>query len=72
MKIRRVCRNGAIRWGHSHWVGVSTTLMEKNIGLEELGGGIWGVYFRQKRLGFFNEKYLRIHDQEGRFKRNLV
>jgi transposase InsO family protein len=72
MKIRRVCRNGAIRWGHSHWVGVSTTLMEKNIGLEELGDGIWGVYFRQKRLGYFNEKYLRIHDQEGRFKRNRV
>lgn len=72
MKVRYVCRNGAIRWGHSHWVGVSTTLMEKNIGLEEMGGGIWGVYFRQKRLGFFNEKYLRIHDEEGRFKRNKV
>jgi transposase InsO family protein len=72
MVVRYVCRNGAIRWGHSKWVGVTTSLMEKNVGLEEMGDGIWGVYFRNKRLGFFNEKVGRIHDEQGRFKRNKV
>lgn len=72
MVVRYVCRNGAIRWGHSKWVGVTTALSEKYVGLEEMGEGIWGVYFRKKRLGFFNEKIGRIHDDEGRFKRNKV
>ena len=67
-----VCRNGAIRWGHSGWVGVSTALNEKTVGLLELGNGIWEVYFRQKRLGYFHEKIRRIQDDEGRIKRNLV
>ena len=71
-KERYVCRNGAIRWGHSDWVGVSTALAEKTIGILELGEGIWEVYFRNKRLGYFDEKKLRIQDDEGRFKRNLV
>jgi transposase InsO family protein len=69
---RRVCRNGALRWGHSHWVGVSTALAEKRVGLEEVGEGIWRVYFRQKALGYFDEKVLRIQDDQGRFKRNKV
>jgi transposase InsO family protein len=67
-----VCRNGAIRWGHSDWVGVSTALAEKTVGLLNHGGGMWEVYFRNKRLGSFDEKKLRIQDDEGRFKRNLV
>jgi len=69
---RYVCRNGAIRWGHSHWVGVSTALAEKRVGLEEVGEGIWRVYFRQKLLGYFDENVLRIQDDQGRFKRNKV
>jgi transposase InsO family protein len=36
-----VCRNGALRWGHAKWVGVSTALKEKRVGLEEVGDGIW-------------------------------
>jgi len=71
-KERYVCRNGAIRWGHSDWVGVSTSLAEKWVGLEEVGQWIWRVYFRQKLLGYFDEKVLRIQDDQGRFKRNKV
>jgi transposase InsO family protein len=67
---RRVSRNGAIRWGHDRWVGVSTALNEKRIGLEPVGDGIWRVYFRQKMLGYFSEKILRIQDSQGRIKRN--
>ena len=72
MVIRYVCRNGAIRWGHSYWVGVSTTLAEKHVGLQEVGNGIWRIYFRNKYLGHFDERERRIYDNEGRKKRNLV
>lgn len=71
-KERYVCRNGAIRWGHSNWVGVSTALKEKRVGLEELGDGIWRVYFRQKSLGYFDERVRRIQDKKGRVAWNRV
>ncbi len=72
MRVRRVSRNGALRWGSLEWVMVSTTLIEKNVGLEELGEGIWRVFFRNKMLGYFDEKRLRIQDELGRLKRNNV
>lgn len=71
-QVRRVCRNGALRWRSTKWVMVSTTLIEKDVGLEELGEGIWRVFYRQKMLGYFDEKTLRIQDEKGRLKRNNV
>ena len=63
--IRRVCKNGAIRWGSKHWIMVATPLIGKDIGFEELANGIWRVFFRQKLLGYFDEKTLRIQDAKG-------
>jgi transposase InsO family protein len=71
-EVRRVCKNGALRWRSTKWVMVSTTLIDKYVGLEELGDGIWRIYFRQKMLGYFDEKTLRIIDELGRLKRNNV
>lgn len=71
-EVRRVSRNGALRWGSNEWVMVATSLIEKDVGLEELGEGIWRIYFRQKMLGYFHEKELRIMDEIGRLKRNYV
>lgn len=71
-QVRRVCRNGALRWRSTKWVMISTTLIEKEVGLEELGNGIWRVYYRNKMLGYFDEKTLRIQDEKGRLKRNNV
>lgn len=71
-QVRRVCRNGALRWRSTKWVMISTSLMEKNVGLEEIGEGLWRVYFRQKMLGYFDENSLRIQDELGRLKRNNV
>ena len=45
---------------------VSTTLFDRYAGLEELGDGIWRIYFRQKILGYFDENKLRIMDEIGR------
>lgn len=71
-EVRRVTKNGALRWRSTKWVMVSTSLIDKHVGLEELGDGIWRVYFRQKMLGYFNEETLRIQDEVGRLKRNNV
>ena len=71
-QVRKVCRNGALRWQSTKWVMASTSLIEKNVGLEEIGEGIWRMYFRQKMLGYFDEATLRFQDEQGRFKRNNV
>jgi len=71
-QVRRVCKNGALRWRSTKWVMISTSLAEKNVGLEEIGDGIWRVYFRHKMLGYFHEEELRIQDELGRLKRNYV
>ncbi len=34
----------------------------------EIGEGIWRVLYRQKLLGYFEEKMLRIQDELGRLK----
>lgn len=72
MRVHYVCRNGALRWGRGRWVGVSTTLAGKRIGLEELDNGLWRVFFRGKLLGYLDERTLRIEDELGRSKRNFV
>jgi len=51
---------------------VSTTLIDKYVGLKALGSGIWRIYFRQKMLWYFYEKKLRIQDEIERLKRNNV
>ena len=71
-EVRRGCRNGALRWQSTKWIMVSTTLIEKHDGLEEIGNGLWRVLYRQKLLGYFEEKVLRIQDELGRLKRNHV
>ena len=72
MRVHYVCRNGSLRWGRGQWVGVSTTLAGKRVGLEELDNGLWRVFFRDKLLGYLDERTLRIEDSLGRSKRNFV
>lgn len=66
MSVKYVCRNGALRWGGSKWVVVSTTLIEKYVGLQEMAKGKWRVYYRDKLLGYLDEHTLRIQDDLGR------
>ena len=39
-EVRRVSRNGGIRW-HKQWVNVSQTLGEEYVGLVEIDDGEW-------------------------------
>jgi len=68
-EVKYVCRNGAIRWGAHRWVTVSSTLIEKYIGLERIAEGKWRVYYRNYLLGYLDEKEMRIMDDQGRFRR---
>lgn len=64
-EVRRVSRNGGIRW-QSVRVPVSQTLIEEYIGFEAIDDGLWDVYFYHCRLGRFNERLGRIIDDQGR------
>jgi len=61
-KVRYICRNGSIRIGKANWLFVTTALIEKNIGLEEMGNGIYRIYFRQFFLGYLDEKNMKVYD----------
>jgi len=69
-EVKRVLRNGAIRWGNENWIMVATPLIGKDIALEEIGNGIFRVFFRFKLLGYLDVKRLRIQDVQGRLKRH--
>jgi len=67
--VKYVCRNGAVRWGAGKWVMVSTTLIEKYIGLDQFAADKWRVYYHNVLLGYLDEAELRIVDSEGRLRR---
>jgi len=63
-EVRRVSRNGGIRW-HNHWVNVSHVLGDEYIAFEEIDDALWQVSFGPIALGRFHEALLRIEDQHG-------
>ena len=65
---RYVSENGGIRWKKC-WVNVTTVLMHEWVGLEEVGDGLWDVYFSRLRLGRLDERRMRIEDPYGRWTR---
>jgi len=67
-EVRRVSRNGGIRW-HAHWVNVSHVLAEQLVAFEEIDTGVWTVYFGTYDLGRFHERTHPIADGLGRHKR---
>jgi hypothetical protein len=71
-KVLKVTRNGAIRWKSYYWVYLTAALKGKHVGIEDLGNGIWKVYYRSVLLGYFDEKHLRNKEQATRLETNLV
>ena len=68
-EVRRVSRNGGIRW-HNDWVNVSHLLAEEYVAFEEIDDGIWSVVFGPLVLGRFDERRRRIEDANGYRSRN--
>jgi transposase InsO family protein len=59
-EVRKVSRNGGIRWKKG-WVNISHSLLEQNVGLEEVDDGVWSLYFGPLLLGRFHEDKLQLH-----------
>lgn len=66
---RLMSRNGGFRWA-SKRIPLSHLLEGQCIGLEEVGDGIWDVYYSNVRLGQMDERILKVEDALGRRKRN--
>ena len=66
---RLMSRNGGFRWA-SKRVPLSHLLEGQDIGLEEVGDGIWDVYYSHVRLGQMDERILNVEDALGRRMRN--
>ena len=60
-EVRLVSNNGGLRW-KNHRVPVSSTLIKEYIGFEEVGDGIYNVYFCDFIIGRFFEEIGRIKD----------
>ena len=72
LKVLKVTQNGAIRWKSYYWVYLTAALKGKYVGIEELGNGIWKVFYRNVFLGYFNENDLRNKEKSVRLETNLV
>ncbi len=55
MMVKKVSKNGTIRWGSYESVSISSCLVGKYIGLRKLGNRVWQVFYRQYSLGYFME-----------------
>ena len=57
-KVNKVCKNGAARWGAYNWIFISRAARGRYIGAEEIGNGVWNVYYRNVLLGSIDEKLI--------------
>jgi transposase InsO family protein len=71
-KVLKVTKSGAIRWKSYYWIYLTSALKGKFVGIEELGNGIWKIYYRNVFLGYFNENKLGNKEQSTRLESNLV
>jgi hypothetical protein len=63
-----VSQDATIRW-KSRKVFVSSLLGRRWVGLEQVGDGVWSVYFGPVHLGWLDEADFRIMDVKERTKR---
>ena len=63
-EVRITSQDKPIRWENQK-VFVSNLLKKEDIGLEEVGEGLWSVYFGPVPLGSLDERDFRIMDVIG-------
>ncbi|MDA8596672.1 integrase core domain-containing protein, partial [Flavobacteriaceae bacterium] len=72
LKIMRVTQNGSCRWNSYYWVFLSSSLANKYVAAQEIGNGIWKVFYRDVALGYFSEHDLRGKEARTRLTQNIV
>jgi hypothetical protein len=72
MNVLNVTKNGSVYREAFWWVYVPASLMDRCIGIEKIGNGIWKVFYRNVFLGYLNEKDIRDKEKPIRLSTNLV
>ena len=72
MKVMNVTQNGSVRWESYYWVYMTRALTGNRVAAEEIGNGIWKVFYRNVTLGYFNEKDIREKEKSTRLSTNWV
>lgn len=72
LKVLKVKKNGVVRWGHKGWVFVSEAAIGRYMGMEEIGNGIWKMYYRHVFLGYFDEKQIDRKTRNFKLTNSLV
>ena len=67
-ELRRVSGDATLRW-RGRKVFVSSLLKRHVVGLEQVGDGVWSVYFGPAQLGWLDEVDYRIMDVKERSRR---
>lgn len=60
--VKYITHNGAIRIERNNWLFITTALAGKNIGFEEMGNGLYRVFFREFLLGYADMRNRKMHD----------
>ncbi|MEN8123467.1 MAG: IS481 family transposase [Bacteroidota bacterium] len=72
MKVMNVTMNGSVRWKAYYWVFITNALIKKRIAAEEIGNGIWKVFYRDVFLGYFNENNIKGKEKSTRLSQIIV
>ena len=63
MKVHTVMKNGAIRYGAYHWLFVSASAIRKKVAMEEVGDGVYNLFYRNVLLGYFDIRTFERKEQ---------
>ena len=61
-EVKYVTHNGAIRLELNDWLFITTAFAGKNLGFEEIGNGIYRMYFRDFFLGYADMRNRKVYD----------
>jgi transposase InsO family protein len=68
-----VSKNGSIRWKSYYWIFMALGLAGKHVGIQEIGDGIWKVFYRDVFLGYFDETKIGMKKNKSiRLSKNIV
>ncbi len=57
--VRRVGADGEVGWGPHH-LFLTTVIRGCDVGFEEIGDGLWTIYFYRMAIGRFDERHVRV------------
>ena len=72
MKVHTVMKNGAIRYGAYNWLFISSAASRRKVAMEEVGNGIYNLYYRNVLLGYFDIRKFERKEQYQHLSKPIV